>query len=442
MQVPDSDRLIDDKGTIFGSHSSGFEALLASEFGDTEIVTALPSIPDITSNDHTPEEDKKWRYDPFARELLVPRNKIEVHEKAENGWKNIEDLWYWSQVKHEGKHRALTDEEDQFYLPAKISSFLAPLRFIAGLNPGEDILETALMANQFISKSMVTQEGIAVCRQYTFLRNQDAPTELVEATDLAGEIDAFLASGDTPETYRETQKKGNIIKTSPEHCLGQWCYNQISDQWTIDVMDAAFRIGMSAELTTPSGITAPRSNIVVPSDTILMVITFLDEELPECDTEAQQRELIENRLQNDKNVFGEGLTHWMGLHRWSGFLKAEKPGGTKIRSVSSPTLINRGKIRQGTRKMYAQIADESQIDFPLPIVLSQYPGMDRGKTLWTILDNLYVLPDNNGERQLRCHTDVYKWAKGTRLFDIAVELWSLREQIFMPPFRAVNTVAF
>lgn len=406
--------IVDDKGILFRH--------VSRQFGN-----------DVTRNDHaveinvlgTPPEHDTLKYNPFARELVLPEFYASLLEKKNE--ERSTATFIDSEVNvHEQTHYKLAKREQHWSFEAELSSFSA---ILAGLTTTFDDLANRLRtvaksSNENFTQAQLLHEGLAISRQVSFLQEATSGDSLpgrLSWVDKTRSIERFLAENSSPETYLEeirSSTPNSPILSSPEHAFGHWLYRRVKNKWTIDIADYAFRIAVDIEQNgdTTIGTLSP--------DTVLLIAAFTDqEELKKCETHTDEEQLLTARI--NKWASQESTNSEVQLPA-----NANLEGDWEIKS--------RDEIRGQISERLLLAALESDDPYQFPLLATSYPGVEQGHNLWTILDNMFVYTDDQGVRRLFLDAAVADWASGTPLLEIATHLWRLRDLLFAPFFHAHN----
>lgn len=419
MTTPDhlsleSAHIVDDKGILFRH--------VSRQFGK-----------DGTHGDHaveidvlgTPPDYDTVKYNPFARELVLPDFYTNLLEKQND--ERSTATFIDSEINvHEQTHYKLAKREQHWSFEAELSSFSAVL---AGLTTTFDDLANRLRtvakgSNENLTQAQLLHEGLAISRQVSFLQEVTSGDSLpgrLSWVDKARSIERFLAENRSPETYLEeirSSTPNSPILSSPEHAFGHWLYRRVENKWTIDIADYAFRIAVNLEQNdhTTIGTLSP--------DTVLLIAAFTDqEELKKCKTGIDEEQLLTERI-ND----------WASRES----INSEVQLPATVNPRGNWEIKSRDEIRTKVSERLLLSALRSDDPYQYPLLSTSYPGVEQGRNLWTILDNMFVYTDDQGVRRLFLDATVADWASGTPLLEIATRLWRLRDLLFAPFFHAHN----
>jgi hypothetical protein len=415
----------DDTGATFGHVSRELESLL-EEFGSlkSKKIAELGSVPDLSPAKEF-DNNTLASYDPLARELKIPDVLYDRFGHDENL-----DIIIKSLIEaHEYIHYDLVEQESHFYLNAMLESFQAPLLAVRESIPPiyQKIADVAFEANTFITRSILFHEGKAVTTQLNFLRSHNQSGEIneyISMFDYPEHLTEFLNSGESPETYLENlveENHGYDLGNHPEHAFGPWCWRKVQERWDIDVFRRAFKFQSEAKRDLPTG-KSTSGNLLVPPDVVLTRAAFTDQPLESTPEEQQEKLLIDiirdhyqKRGSKSKPLFEQTATR-------TGEIK----------------LHDRQEAKRRLRRQKLQTDVTQGGYFLVPLHATDYPGCSENQNLWNILTHMYVVKDVSGSRHLSCHKDILSWAKNTQLLRLAIQIWRLREILYIPIFRAIS----
>jgi hypothetical protein len=281
-------------------------------------------------------------------------------------------------VEHEAAHVSRANEEWHIYDRAREDSFYASLVLLRRGASASDLVRKMLVnSGKLVINSELAQEGIATT-------HDGSPGAVGDA----GAGDGSPVDG--------THSMANWLRTEwfPRH-------------WAVDPFALAF------------GMTAPGGE-PVPPDRVLRIATTLDPaELAECDAPKQT----------------ELLTETVTDRQDSGGLRLTAPGRAGLTTGALPVdaVSRRSAFDTLQTSRLEALVDNGQY-WAIPVSAREYPGVPDGCTLWDLLDSLFVT-EVEGARRLFL-PESSQWATDTRLLELALSLWELRERTYMRLFRA------
>lgn len=424
----------DDRTKVFGRVSSDLAHYLTGERLGT---LNSPSYYDPSTAD-------KFTYIPLTREYIVPGvyddfykriQQINRQSKRDELLRQVR-LIHKSEIFHELSHDAITQQEHQFYLEPKVQSFEITILYYSNTNNHRLVPVISQLAES-VSATELVQEAYAIRRQRRFLRQQPASSflsEILQEFNYQSSIGDFLESGEPVGTYIETLNNDHgtaDVLRYPSHTFADWLNKRAAETWEIDVLDYAFRIQGAILNQSNFGEQFPDQPLHLPDEvfksSVLLAIQPGNTPIVHECAPDQQPELLTEFLAN--YIQDAGDQQW---HKSSSLLGQQKHTGVL-------QVRNRRDAAFSRRMVKERSARDRNLDYLLPLLSADYPGTQIDNPLWSILDGMYTVVEENGERSLYIEREVYDWAMRTRLLDIAIELWNAREELFMPIFQLFNT---
>ncbi|WP_147435926.1 hypothetical protein [Haloarcula sp. Atlit-47R] len=393
---PDEAHLLDqfrDSGVTLGYYTNNNKLKSRVLSDDTEPIGELVDPldnPGVTEDEHLPPA----LYDPLSRELYA--------SPYLSSLSNQEPEWVESVMSHENIHAQISNSENHLYGFARLATFEASITSINmfeefindntdwdGTVANGDLGDLTIGISAILCRSELAQEALA-------FRHQSSPTDESLLSHYATQFEGVTNSnGDSVKPQIDSSQ------AKPEHLLGAWLGYRLQEIWDIDVLNYAFGFVSS-------------SGPMMPDDVLLRASTVNPPLLSELSSN-QQRDLL-------KQIILEGVSE---NYQLVGDRREKLPG------MESHT------VDDYSRNMFKELIRgrcERGIYESVPIFANKYPGITGRKSLRTLLQEIRLISDGNN-RKLILPSDVYKWAKGTKLLKMAVNLWELRERTILPIIR-------
>jgi len=392
-----------DIGTWQGHHSSHYKDEVATPSLHEDPIAELPS----PSHAEVPTD---LTIDPIARELYIPAQYSELLEglSAETQTpiepqSQAETFVLSEVVVHEATHALLADREYHYYRPQLLNSFQIPLEFVSANATDETTVETfirtVLGTIEANVASELVQEAAAIRAQRQFLEKQPGCNDLLDYVNYRSAIDEYSHQEEPPRTLQEY----------PVHALADWLGDYLDDVWEIDILRHAFRFRWNTE-------NGPKNAGYIYPDQVLINATFAEpERINDRSPEQQRTYLTELVEENEEDRLVDPL--------WQQNPNQESIGWKDRKIIT----------RDINRDLLEGLIDRQDFEV-VPLVATQYPGIESGRTLAEILDSIYVV-NEPGIRQLYIESQTYSWAQDTDLLKLAIKLWRLRESYFQPAQR-------
>jgi hypothetical protein len=444
----------DDRGVILNHISRDYKDMLSGSRISSDLQETLASntlhyepLAEVEPRqDPKPNQSRNTNellsYDPFARELYVPDMYNRLHDKSEDIDKvrNFQE----SEINHHERiHDLLSSREGHVYLIEKLLSYQRLIDYIRwpSQRTSHGIKEAAKGVRMKLMVSQLIQEGVSIHRQRKFLESTGGSSteELLELTNYKKAAERFLESDVSPEAYLERCSPNDPVRSYPTHVVGHYLYSQAEEVWEMDISEFLFRIFARIEFKEShmpqnySGILGEEYVPIVP-DQALQICTDPDikPEVAECETRDQKEELLAEVInrKTSTDISSDG--------------RKPQPGGLSL-SGGGGEWIERHKVRSRIMKrreihrILIEKAIEQNAIYRIPLVASSYPGLADNQTLWNVLQSLYTISDPSGTRVLFIEEDVLDWAANTDILRYAIQLWELREKIYMPYFRRISS---
>jgi hypothetical protein len=283
-------------------------------------------------------------------------------------------------IEHEAVHVSQANEEWHIYDRAREDSFYTSLVLLRrGASASDLVQEMLINGGKLLINSELAQEGIATTHDGSL-----------------GAVGGAEAGDGSP--VDGTHSMANWLRTEwfPRH-------------WEVDPFMLAF------------GMTAPGGE-PVPPDRVLRIATTLDPaELAECDA-PKQVELLTETVLDRQDIGGVRLT---------------APGRAGLTTEAPPVdaVSRRTAFDTLQTSRLEELVDNGQY-WAIPVSAREYPGVPDGCTLWDLLDSLFVT-EVDGARRLFL-PESSQWATDTRVLELALSLWALRERTYIRLFRALR----
>jgi hypothetical protein len=411
-----------DTGVFLGHHATQYrdQRLQSTREVSVSELTRDPLTALAGDAVHIPKtnvESSELRFDPLARELYAPTlyaRGLETNDTAVRTFVKSEiDV-------HERSHAAEVEANPHLYHRARLLSFEWALAAACrtkdspiSLSRNDLPTESGGLANDvnLILKSELVQEAIALRRQQHYLQQADIPDSLLDQIDYRATIERGLEN-ETGAINDHVSADG-----APIHSFAHWLADEASQQWEIDVLQYASKfVNATGAPTLP--------------DPVLAIAMSIDRETITACTADQQLDLLATAVSNHASVDGDRFV-----------FDGDRDGSTpsSVETVTAQSVMN--DFRQGRLKRFY---DRGLFCFvPLFASCYHYPGVSDGQSLPAILNALYATTTVDGEgqpivRRLYLDPSVAKWAYGTELLELALDLWELRKVVYFPPLRRLS----
>lgn len=347
--------------------------------------------------DETPE--MLAGYDPFSRE----RYSDPMLAKALTEATGIQQTLAESVVHgHESIHFSISNQYPQLYTKAELDSYILACEMASGFDIEEAGPHIANV-NTTQNYSTLAQEAIALEAQAEYLATNLGPEAGAQFRDR-------YISGARNWLF-EPNEPGSKIG-SLEHKGALWAYKVVNELWDIPIREVMFR------LTT-------EDTHISPDTVLLTALTGDPSEIRNTDPTTQWEILIEHlnkKADMDPIAIAGGTREYLPRYGTDIDANAVRDSGLQFAEELSKYYSSRKK------------ENIERIGYPrhwVPLFVDSYPGFNSGKSLFDILQSLYITRIGKS-RQLLIDPETYNWAVGTKLFDLALDLWRMREQLVMP----------
>lgn len=361
---------------------------------DSEIFSQLVAQ---RSQGETPEALAK--YDPFSRERYSHPMLAKALTEATGDHRTLAKSVIHG---HESAHFSISNQFPHLYADSELKSYVLTCEMAFGFEP-ENYGPFVADINSSLNYSTLAQEAIALEAQAEYLSYNLDPESGAEFRDhyISGARD-WLFEPNLPGS-----KVGSL-----EHKGALWAYNVINELWDIPIREVMFRV-----VTEDSNLN--------PDAVLLSSLCADRDEVANADRAAQWDiflEVIEEQL-NVKNISIAGGTSeylpWYGTN-----LDQTEVHNSEIR-------LTKGLDKYFSSSKHEIIKKNGYRSHWVPLLVDSYPGFNSRKTLLDVLQGLYVTRVGNS-RQLLVDPETYQWAAGTKLFDLALDIFYMRERLLTP----------
>lgn len=361
------------------------------------------------------------QYDPIGRSLHTPplfKRALQGKPDSQVVTQTANSILY-----HEMSHYELGRREAHLYEGDRLGTYVATLTMLHSGNTQitsdsttENTTAIQLQLDRCVGDivySEIAQEAVAISAQRYQLETSSLDQRTKEA--VSDIVDRSIESLDEALIHDDP----HYLEQSPVHALGDWLRQRwFADSWDIDPVEYAF--GVATEFKHPR------------PDVALLAATCVDpDEISNCDPSQQVTLLTEQLASLTGGVYRYIVDP---SHHESQINLNHRQGdiGQFLRQDATTRLAT------AKHEVLQELVGQNQYE-AIPVVADSYLERRPEVSLWSILDEMHVTTLSNQNERLH-HVSiperVFQWADGTRLLEMAIELWKLREEVFMRMFRA------